>query len=59
MVKSAPANTRRGDTAGPPGREDPLEEEMAATPVFSPGKPMHRGAWRAAVPGGAEPDTTE
>ena len=35
----------------PLGREDPLEEEMAATPAFLPGNPMHRGAWRAAVHG--------
>ena len=27
------------------GREDPLEEGMATTPVFLPGDPMDTGAW--------------
>ena len=34
----------------PPGREDPPEEGMATSPVFSPEKPMDRGAWQAMVP---------
>ena len=33
------------------GWEDPLEEEMATTPVFLPGKSMDRGAWQAPVHG--------
>ena len=33
------------------GREDPLEKEMAPTPVFLLENPMDRGAWRAAVYG--------
>ena len=32
------------------GWEDPLEEGMATTSVFLPGRvPMDRGAWRATV----------
>ena len=34
-----------------PSREDPLEKGMASTPVFLPGEPMDRGAWRATVHG--------
>ena len=30
------------------GQDDPLEKKTA-TPVFLPGNPMDRGAWRAAV----------
>ena len=34
------------------GRGDPLEEGLATTPVFLPGKiPWTRGAWQAAVHG--------
>ena len=29
------------------GWEDPLEKEMATTPVLLPGNPMDRGAWQA------------
>ena len=36
MVKNLPANT--GDMALILGQEDPLEKEMAPTPVFLPGK---------------------
>ena len=31
-----------------PGQKDPLEKEMAATPVFLPGKARGQRAWRAA-----------
>ena len=34
-----------------------LEKEVAATPVLLPGKPMDRGAWRAAVHGAAKSRT--
>ena len=33
------------------GREDPLEKEMATHPVFLPGNPLNREAWRATVYG--------
>ena len=29
------------------GWEDPLEKKWQPTPVFLPGDPMDRGAWRA------------
>ena len=41
------------------GLEDSLGEEMEPTPVFLPGEPMDRGAWRATVHGVAESGTTE
>ena len=42
------------------GWEEPLEEEVATTPVFLPGKPMDTGAWRAIVCGVAkDSDMTE
>ena len=48
-----------GDLGSIPGQEDPLEKEMATTPVFLPGE-FHRGAWQATVHGGCkESDTTE
>ena len=31
------------------GQEDPLEREWLPTPVFLPGNPMDRRAWRATV----------
>ena len=31
------------------GREDPLEEGLATTPVFLPGESLWTGAWRATV----------
>ena len=34
----------------PLGWEDPLEKEMATTPVFLPGNPTDRGAWQAISP---------
>ena len=36
MVKNLPANS--GDAGLIPGLEDPLEEEVATTPVLLPGK---------------------
>ena len=36
------------------GGEVPLEEEMAATPVFLPGNSIDRGAWQATVHGVAK-----
>ena len=36
MIKNPPASA--GDVGLIPGREDPLEEEMAPTPVSLPGK---------------------
>ena len=39
--------------------EDPLEEGMATTPVFLPGKSPWTGAWWATVHGVAESDTSE
>ena len=33
------------------GWADPLEKEMATTPVFLPGDPMDRGGWQAIVHG--------
>ena len=40
------------------GWEDPLGEEMAASTVFLPGNPMHRGAWQATVHGVADVSDT-
>ena len=37
--------------------EDPLEKEMATTPLFLPGNLMDRGAWWAAVYGVAQSQT--
>ena len=39
------------------GREDPLEEGMASTPVFLPEKSHDRGAWQATVHGVAKSRT--
>ena len=33
------------------GQEDPLEKEMATTPVFLPVNPMDGGAWQATIHG--------
>ena len=42
------------------GREDPLEKEMAPTPVFLPGKPHGQQSLADYSPGGCkESDTTE
>ena len=40
-----------GDKVWTLGQDDPLEKEMATTPVFLPGKSMDRGAWWATVHG--------
>ena len=39
-----------GDLGSIPGQEDPLEKEMATTPLFLPGE-FHRGAWQATAHG--------
>ena len=41
------------------GWEDPLEKEMATTPVLLPGNPMDRGAWQAIGSRATVSDTTE
>ena len=53
--------TTTGDSVRPLGQEDPLEEEMATTPIFLPGKKStDRGAWQTTVHGSLkESDTTE
>ena len=49
LVKNLPAMWEtRGRSLG---WEDPLEKEMATTPVLLPGNPMDRGAWQATVHG--------
>ena len=57
MVKDLPASAGdAGDVGLAPGREDPLEAEMAthSTPVFLPGNPVDRRASRATVRGVAK-----
>ena len=50
MVKNTPANARDIETrVQSVGREDPLEDGIATTPVFLPEDPMDRGAWQALV----------
>ena len=53
-AKNLPAKTGdAGDVGLIPGsysREDPLEKEMATTPVFLLENSMDRGAWRTTVP---------
>ena len=43
----------------PLGEKDPLEEEMASTPIFSPGAFHGQRSLAATVHGVAESDTTE
>ena len=38
--------------------EDPLEKEMATTPVFLPGEPMDQGRGRLQFMGSKDSDTT-
>ena len=47
MVKNSPAmqETRVRSL----GQEDPLEKEMATTPVLLPENPMNKEVWRATV----------
>ena len=50
VVKNTPANARDIETrVQSVGREDPLEDGIATTPVFLPEDPMDRGAWQALV----------
>ena len=48
-----------GDLGWSLGWEDPLEEAMAAHSSVLMENPMDRGAWRAAVHGVAQSQTTE
>ena len=58
MVKNLPA--MRETWVRSLGREDPLEEGMAThSSILAWRIPMDRGAWRAAVHGITELDTTE
>ena len=54
--KNLPANA--GDTGLIPGWEDPLEEGTAPHSSILAWRILWTGAWRAAVSGLAEPDTT-
>ena len=49
MIKNLPAIQETGVQSL--GQEGPLEEEIATTPVFLPGKSSDRGAWWATVHG--------
>ena len=50
----------QGTQAHPLGQEDPLEEGMAATPVFLPGEAHRQGSLAGYSPEGRkESDTTE
>ena len=57
MVKCLPA--MRKTWVPSLGQEDPLEKEMATTPVLLPGESLDRGAWWATVHGVMESSTTE
>ena len=58
MLKNPPADA--GDAGSIPGQEDPLEKEMATTPVFLPGKSQEQKNLVGYSPWGCkEPDTTE
>ena len=61
VVKNPPANAGDIRDAGSiPGREDPLEEEMATHSGYLCLKnSMDIGTWQATVPGIIELDTTE
>ena len=61
MVKNPPANTGDiRDVHRSLGREDPLEEGMATTPVFLPGKSHAQRSLVGYSPQGREEsDTTE
>ena len=52
LIKSLPASA--GGVGSILGQDDPLQEEMQPTPVFSPGESMDRGAWQAIVHGVAK-----
>ena len=56
MVRNLSANAGDARSAGSvPGRDNPLEEEMAThSSYFCLEKPMDRGDWRATVHGVAE-----
>ena len=61
MVKNPPANAGDvRDVGSTPGWEDPLEEEMAPTPVFLPGEAHgQRGQVGCRARGCKELDTAE
>ena len=61
VIKNPPANAGDGRYKGqPPGQEDPLEEEMAPTPVFLPGKSDEQRTLEGySLWGSKELDTTE
>ena len=59
VVKNLPAMQETEEMrVGPLGHEDPLEEEMAATPVFLPGKSHGQRSWRVTALGATQSYTT-
>ena len=59
VVKNPPANAGNERGFIPWVRKTPWRRKWQPTPVFLPGKPMDRGAWRATVRGVPELDRTE
>ena len=59
VVKNLPATQETQEMrVGSPGQEDPLEEEMATSPVFLPGKSHGQKSWRVTVLGTTQSYTT-
>ena len=59
VVKNLPAMQETQEMrVGSLGQEDPLEEEMATTPVFLPGKSHGQTSWRVTVLGATQSYTT-